>query len=89
MHLSVSQKKLNEEIGDEYRMEQNLISESEKKIAACELKYSELLKNFKITMILILVVVGIFAYIAANAALIAYRLVAQTYLFIFVGAMVV
>ena len=40
-------------------------------------------------MILILVVVGIFAYIAANAALIAYRLVAQTYLFIFVGAMVV
>ena len=84
MHLSVSQKKLNEEIGDEYRMEQltakirdteNLISESEKKIAACELKYSELLKNFKITMILILVVVGIFAYIAENAALIEYRLV--------------
>ena len=62
MHLSVSQEKLNEEIGDEYRMEQltakirdieKLISESEKKIAACELKYSELLKNFKITMILL------------------------------------
>ena len=40
MHLSVSQKKLNEEIGDEYRREQltakirdteNLISESEKR----------------------------------------------------------
>ena len=68
---------------------ENWNSETEKKIAACELKYSELLKNFKITMILILVVVGIFAYIAANAALIAYRFVAQTYLFIFVGAMVV
>ena len=46
MHLSVSQKKLNEEIGDEYRREQltakirdteNLISESEKKIAAKEI----------------------------------------------------
>ncbi len=98
MHLSVSQEKLNEEIGDEYRRDQlsakirdteNLISESEKKIAACELKYSALLKNFKITMILLLVVVGIFAYIAANAALIAYRFVAQTYLFIIVGAVVV
>ena len=98
MHLSVSQEKLNEEIGDEYRMEQftakirdteNLIAESEKKIAAYELKYSVLLKNFKITMILLLVVVGIFAYIAANAALIVYRFVAQTYLFIIVGAVVV
>lgn len=98
MHLSVSQEKLNEEIGDEYRMEQlmakirdteNLISESEKNIAVCELKYSALLKNFKITMILLLVVVGIFAYIAANAALIANRFVAQTYLFIFVGTVVV
>lgn len=47
MHLSVSQKKLNEEIGDEYRREQltakirdteNLISESEKKIAAKEIQ---------------------------------------------------
>ena len=46
MHLSVSQKKLDEEIGDEYRREQltakirdteNLISESEKKIAAKEI----------------------------------------------------
>lgn len=46
MHLSVSQKKLNEEIGDEYRREQltakirdteNLISESEKKIAEKEI----------------------------------------------------
>lgn len=46
MHLSVSQKKLNEEIGDEYRREQltakirdteKLISESEKKIAAKEI----------------------------------------------------
>lgn len=46
MHLSVSQKKLNEEIGDEYRREQltakirdteNLISGSEKKIAAKEI----------------------------------------------------
>ena len=98
MHLSVSQEKLNEEIGDEYRMEQlmakirdteNLISEPEKNIAVCELKYSALLKNFKITMILLLVVVGIFAYIAANAALRAYRFVAQTYLFIFVGTVVV
>lgn len=69
MHLSVSQEKLNEEIGDEYRM--------------------ELLKNFKITIILFLVVVGIFAYIAADAALIVYRLVAQTYLSIIVGAVVV
>lgn len=98
MHLSVSQEKLNEEIGDEYRKNQltakirdieTLISESEKKAAAYELKYSELLKNFKITMILLLVVVGIFAYIAANAALIAYRFVAQTYLLIIVGAVVV
>ena len=98
MHLSVSQEKLNEEIGDEYRREQltakirdteNLISEFEKKIAAYELKYSELLKNFKITMILLLVVAGIFAYIAVNAALIVYRFVAQTYLFIIVGVVVV
>lgn len=98
MQLSVSKEKLDEEIGDEYRREQltakirdteTLISESEKKIAACEIKYSALLKNFKITMILLLVVVGIFAYIAANAALIAYRFVAQTYLFIIVGVVVV
>lgn len=46
MHLSVSQEKINEEIGDGYRMEQltakiryteNLISESEKRIAAKEI----------------------------------------------------
>lgn len=78
-----------EQLTAKIRDTENLISESEKKIAAYELKYSELLKNFKITMILLLVVVGIFAYIAANAALIVYRLVAQTYLFIIVGVVVV
>lgn len=78
-----------EQLTAKIRDTENLISESEKKIGAYELKYSELLKNFKITMILLLVVVGIFAYIAANAALIVYRFVAQTYLFIFVGAVVV
>ncbi len=98
MKLAVSQEKLEQEIGEDrqrtqlagmIREKEDCIGESEKKIAVIESRYASLCGNIRITFILLLVVIGIFVYIALNAALIAYRFVTSTYMFVGIAVVVV
>lgn len=98
MKLAVSQEVLEKEVIEEQRIErleskirdkEMEAGEHERQIAVLESRYSNLQNNIKITFAMVLVVVGIFIYIATNAAYIVYRFIASTYLFVIVIAAVV